>query len=205
MSAEVSGSVTGWIDGLKLGDDEAVRKLWDRYFSSLVSLARKRLGEVPRGQTDEEDIALVAFHRLCMGAARGRYPKLNDRHDLWRLLATITRHAALDQRRYLGQVKRSGVPIAPEASAEGESTCEVVEGPGFVVGREPSPEFAAMMAEQCERLLDRLGDDALRQIAIWKLEGDTNVEIAARIGRTATTVQRKLDMIRKIWLDAGGV
>src|SRR5690349_11656138 len=200
MSPKAPGSVTRWIDGLKLGDDEAARRLWDRYFSSLVRLARKRLGEVPRGQTDEEDIALVAFHRLCMGAARGRYPKLNDRDDLWRLLATITRHAASDQRRYLSQSKRAGVPIAPETSSPGAPAFEDEAGLGFVVGREPSPEFAAMMAEQCEKLLGRL-DDALCQIAIWKLEGNTNVEIAARIGCTVTTVQRKLTIIRRIWTD----
>lgn len=203
MSPKEPGSVTRWIDGLKLGDDEAARRLWDRYFSSLVRLARKRLGEVPRGQADEEDIALIAFHRLCMGASRGRYPRLNDRDDLWRLLVTITRHAASDQRRYLSQAKRAGVPIAPETSGEGASALDPEAGLGFVVGREPSPEFAAMMAEQCERLLARLDDDTLRQIAIRKLEGDTNVEIAARIGCTVTTVQRKLAVIRSIWLDQG--
>ncbi len=29
----------------------------------------------------------------------------------------------------------------------------------------PSPEFAAMMAEECRRLLDALDDDSLRQVA----------------------------------------
>jgi DNA-directed RNA polymerase specialized sigma24 family protein len=200
LSAEVPGSVTRWLDGLKLGDGRAAQELWDRYFSSLVRLARKRLGDVPRGQTDEEDVALVAFYRLCKGAARGRYPKLNDRDDLWRLLATITTHAALDQRRYSGQDKRASVRVSLSAPPEDGDESEEGDGLGFVEGREPSPEFAAMMAEQCEELLRRLGDDTLRRIALWKLEGDTNAEIAVRLRRGVSTVERKLRLIRKIWL-----
>jgi hypothetical protein len=43
----------------------------------------------------------------------------------------------------------------------------------------------------------------LRDIAVWKLEGYTNEEIAAKInggkGRSVKAVERKLVLIRKIW------
>ena len=68
-----------------------------------------------------------------------------------------------------------------------------------VVGDEPTPEFAALVADECERLLDRLGDDGLRRVAVWKMEGYSNEEIAGMLGSSLRTVARKLVAIRVIW------
>jgi hypothetical protein len=38
---------------------------------------------------DEEDIALSALNSLYDGVQAGRFPRLNDRDDLWKLLVTI--------------------------------------------------------------------------------------------------------------------
>ena len=54
-----------------------------------------------------------------------------------------------------------------------------------IVAREPSPEFAAMVADETAHLLDRLGDATLRQIALWRMEGYTSDEIAGRLGSAA--------------------
>jgi hypothetical protein len=70
MSTEPEGSVTHWIGGLKVGDADAAQHLWERYFGALIRLARAKLGAIPRGEADEEDIALSAFHSFCQGAAR---------------------------------------------------------------------------------------------------------------------------------------
>jgi DNA-directed RNA polymerase specialized sigma24 family protein len=67
-----------------------------------------------------------------------------------------------------------------------------------VLGHEPSPEFSAMVAENCERLLDLL-EPAERQIALLRLEGYTNAEIAARLSCALRTVERRLELIRRIW------
>ncbi len=68
-----------------------------------------------------------------------------------------------------------------------------------VIGQEPTPEFAAMVAEEFERRLLGMGDDTLRRIALLKLEGYTNEEIGAQLGCVVRTVERKLDVIRKTW------
>ena len=49
------------------------------------------------------------------------------------------------------------------------------------------------------RLLGLLGDTELRSVAVWKMEGWTNEEIAQQIGRSLPTVERKLRMIRGLW------
>jgi FixJ family two-component response regulator len=46
--------------------------------------------------------------------------------------------------------------------------------------------------------LDRLAQ-ALRLIAVWKMEGYHNQEIAAKLGCVPRTVERKLVLIRTLW------
>jgi DNA-directed RNA polymerase specialized sigma24 family protein len=74
---------------------------------------------------------------------------------------------------------------------------------GQVIGPEPSPEFAAMVAEECGRLLDGLPDESLRTVALMKMEGYTNDEIADRLDCGPRTVTRKLNIIRTAWLSEG--
>lgn len=33
---------------------------------------------------------LSAFHSFCRAAAQGRFPRLNDRNDLWQLLIVLS-------------------------------------------------------------------------------------------------------------------
>jgi len=66
-------------------------------------------------------------------------------------------------------------------------------------GPEPTPEFAAEMVEAVDRLFKQLDDDELREIALHKLEGYTNEEIANKIGCVLSTIKRRLRLIRKTW------
>src|SRR4051812_19501008 len=199
MTTEAAGSVTHWIGDLKLGGQEAAARLWGRYFDGLVRIARDRLREAPRAKADEEDVAISAFHSLCQGAARGRFPGLQDRDNLWKLLVTITAQKALDHRRREGRLKRGG---GRASLANGSAPWADAEEPlAQVAGREPTPEFAAQMAEEYGRLLDRLGDETLRRVASRKMEGYTNDEIAQALGCGVRTVERKLGVIRATWID----
>ena len=55
------------------------------------------------------------------------------------------------------------------------------------------------MAENMQELLDRLDDDEMRQVALGKLEGLTNKELAERLGISRRSVERKLGIIRGSW------
>ena len=55
------------------------------------------------------------------------------------------------------------------------------------------------MTEAVDRLFNLLDDKEQRRIALRKLEGYSNEEIAAEIGRSLPTVERRLKMIREIW------
>src|SRR5919198_391675 len=102
------GSVTRWLGPLLAGDPAAAQQLWERYFRRLVGLARTKLRGAPRRAADEEDVALSAFDSFCRHAERGRFPQLDDRHDLWRLLVTITARKALYLIRDEHRLKRGG-------------------------------------------------------------------------------------------------
>jgi DNA-directed RNA polymerase specialized sigma24 family protein len=55
------------------------------------------------------------------------------------------------------------------------------------------------MSDQCAQLIESLGNPDLEKIALWKLAGHTNEEIAAEQGCTRVTIQRRLRIIRDIW------
>ena len=54
-------------------------------------------------------------------------------------------------------------------------------------------------AGRCRRLLDSLQEPGLRQIALWKVEGYTNEEIADRLDCVPRTIERKMSRIRLLW------
>jgi RNA polymerase sigma factor (sigma-70 family) len=189
------------IAGLKAGDQDATAEIWNRYVEDLVRLARAKLRATHRnsGVEDEEDAALSAFESLCAGIAQGRFPRLDNRHDLWQVLVVITARKVLDQLRRQSRLKRGGGKVVTEGALTGPDG----HGPltlEQIVGSTPSPEFAAMVAEEFRRLLDALKDETLRQIALWRMEGYTNEEIAARLGCVSRTIERKLCLIRRAWL-----
>jgi DNA-directed RNA polymerase specialized sigma24 family protein len=189
--------VTLWIAQLKQGNPVAAQKLWDSYFPRLVGLARAKLRGMPRRAADEEDVALTAFDSFCRRAGRGHFPQLGNRDDLWQLLALITARKAVDLVEHDRRRKRGGGDVEGESALLGPDG----SGPGFdrLVGSEPTPEFAVQMAEECGRLLHRLGDDDLRAVALWRMEDRTVEEISALLGCVPRTVERKLRLIRDIW------
>jgi DNA-directed RNA polymerase specialized sigma24 family protein len=131
--------------------------------------------------------------------AWGRFPQLNDRDNLWRLLVVITARKALDQIAHQHTKRQGGGSVQGESWLSCGETKWDESAIEQVVGQEPTPEFAAQVAEQCQRLLDRLGDEGLCRIAVWKMEGLTNGEVAERLDCSRRTVARKLETIRIIW------
>lgn len=200
---EPAGSVTRWIGELKAGDGKALQPLWDRYYARLVERARAKLLAL-RSATpvnDEEDVASSAFHSLYQGLRESRFPRLEDRDDLWRLLVHLTACKAVDRHRAEHRHNRGGGKVLSEADmvaarADGDDEGNPLDR---IIGSEPSPEFAAMVAEEYERRLEGLGDKTLRKIAELKLACYSNEEIRQQLGCSLRSVTLKLELIRKKW------
>lgn len=194
------GSVTKLIHQLKTGDTDAAAGVWERYYKRLVALCRIRLRDIPRRAADEEDVALDAFDSFFRGAKEGRFPKLGDRDDLWQILVMIAARKSFDLKKHHRREKRGGGKIRGESVfASDMNDGGKPRGIGESPGEEPTPETAAVVAEEFRRLFAMLEDPSLRRVAIWKMEGYTVAEIAERMDRTTRTVEYKLKRIRDIW------
>lgn len=198
MSSE--GSVTQWLGDLKAGDQEAARKLWDRYFDRLVRMARDKLRGT-RTVEDEEDAALSALNCVFLDAANGKLEALGDRDELWRLLVIVTARKASNQTRDGLRQKRGGGRVHREADlgSVGADRGEDAVALAAMLGDAPTPEFATMVAEEFRQRLEMLGCEDLQNVALWRMEGYSVEEIAARLGCGSRTVKRKLDRIRQSW------
>ncbi len=181
---------TTWMDELQQGKPDAAQRLWESYFERLTRLARLKMAHAPRRVADEEDLALAALDSFCRGAQQGRFPKLDDRDDLWQILVMLTARKVLDQRDHDRRLKRGGGSVRGE-SAFGNQDLEP-RGIEQIVGTEPTPEMVAEFAEQFDRLLELLEDPDLRRIALGKLEGLTNAELAAQRQCGLRSIERKL-------------
>jgi RNA polymerase sigma factor (sigma-70 family) len=192
-----SESVTHWLPGVRTGDGQALTQLWSRYYQRLVLLARRRLGPAHHGLCDEEDIAAEAMHSFFRRARNGSFPELGNREDLWRLLAAITKRKAISQlrrdRRQLDRAVREGESLGWESGSDDFSRAGEH---GWTA------EDQVCFRETLSYLLAGLNDD-LRQIAVSRLQGYTLVEIAAQIGRSVPTVERRLRVIRERWRRLG--
>jgi len=182
-----AGSVTVYLGQLKEGDPAAVQRLWERYFRRLIQLAHGKLRTAPRLAGQDEDVALNALDSFFRAVERDRFPQLRNRNDLWQILVMLT----LRKTYRLIRRERHRVPVA-----DGPGVAELLLKAS---DREPTPDEAVEFAEECERLLDLLNNSKMRQVALWKLEGLTNEEIAAKLNCVPRTVERKLHAIREIW------
>ena len=192
-------SVTVWISQLKGGDEEAAQQIWERYCQRLVQLAAAKFRGTPRRVADEEDMVLAAFHSLYRGVEAGRFAKLNDRDDLWQLLVMITERKIIDEYNHQRRQKRGGGNVRGESVFAGSHGDESGMGIGGISEQELSPDSAVASIEECQRLLQLLPDDTLRNVALLKLEGWKNREIAKKLNCVETTVERKLKGIRSLW------
>jgi RNA polymerase sigma factor (sigma-70 family) len=197
----IEETVTQWIDQLKTGDAQAAQRLWESYFQEMVQVARRKLRGAPRAMADEEDVALSAFKSFCLGAQNGRFSQITDRENLWPLLVAITSHKSVDLIRSENRQKRGGSGKS-DSDAERKKQTSMPVDFEQIIQQEPSPEFTVQLAEELERLLillDKTGDSALRQVALAKMEGETTTEIAQSLGCARRTVERKLQLITRLW------
>lgn len=193
-----NASVTSWIDQLSDGNEKAAEELWQHISTRLHKFALQKLDSQTRRRYDEDDAANSAFHSLCRGLAEGRM-EAENRDALWGLLAVITSRKISAQRRYWNRQKRG------EGSELGDSGFAEfgVAGINEVGGNQQPPDVLAEVSESCVLLLDAIPDKSMKKIVLLKFQGATNGEVAREFKCTERTIERKLERIRRIWVEAG--
>ena len=197
----MSNSVNQLIADLQKGDADAAQRLWDRYFEELVKFARERLGATPRQAKDEEDVALSVFDSFCRGAKAGRLADLKDRHELWWTLLAITRRKVVDQFRGNNRQKHGTMSVKPETDIERDKKTGEKFNLDLILDENPSPDLFLQLDDEWQRLLSLLRDDTLRQVACWRIEGYSLLEISKKLHILPRAVGRKLSLIRSKWTE----
>lgn len=193
--------VTLWLRALEEGDGDAAEQLWSHFFERLTHLARRKL--VQQRVVDGEDIVVSVFRRLCEGAEGGRFEQVSGRDELWKLLVSMTVRRSIDENRRLMADKRGGARVRGDSMHADRDGQRQLSWDQYA-GNDLTPEFLVMVEEQCERLLTDLPDETLRNVALWRLEGFSNDEIADKLELTTRSVERKLNRIRQLWSDEVG-
>lgn len=197
MSSE--GSITRWIGELERGSNDATQALWDRYFPQLLRIARQKLADAPRRVADEEDVALSAMDSFFRAAEQGKFPNLMDRNDLWRLLLQMTARKVVDLKRRETRQRRGGGRVRIESDLQQPDSGSNEWALSRLIADTPTPEFAAMVAEEFCRRLGQLRKSDQRALALAKMQGFTNQEVAGQLGVSVATIERRLRLIRKTW------
>jgi RNA polymerase sigma factor (sigma-70 family) len=196
-----TGSVTQLIDRLRSGSpdssDEAARLVWERYFPRLLTLARRHLDRRIRVLQDEGDVVQSMGRSFFRRLRRGDFD-LADRDALWALLVTITLNKARNaaDRHFAARRDVRRERLLPLSDASRSDAAHEVFALEAV---EPTPAEAVVLNEALERRLRDLPEPDLRQVAVMKLEGYTNHEIAEAMECSERSVERKLNLIRKRW------
>ena len=176
------------LERFRAGDDSAAEVIFARYFHRLTLLARSRLSARLAQRTDPEDIVQSVYRSFFVGVREGRYA-LGRGGDLWRLLASITRHKLLRQARHQRADRRS---------FERECPLDQMEE-GGLAGRQhdPTPDEAVALADELERVFAEL-DPFGRRVLELRLQGLQLSAIAEETGRAERSVRRALARIRQL-------
>ena len=192
-------SVTHWLNDLKVGHADAAQKLWERYYDKLVRLAKAKIGAKYRRVADEEDVAASAFRSFFRSVEEGRFPRLDDRDDLWKVLFTVTERKVYAHIKHQRRQKRGSGMVRGDSYWIQPGIADDENGRGDWICPEPTPAFAAEVVEEVEAKLNALPDEKLREIAVLKMDGFTNEEIAGKLNCSTRSVKRKLQVIRTFW------
>jgi RNA polymerase sigma factor (sigma-70 family) len=185
------GSVTQLFALVQQGDDGAAARLWERFVPRLLGLARRTLASHPRLDGFADDVVQSVFASFFQRAQAGNFV-LDDRDDLWNLLGVMTVRKARRAIRHESAEKRGRGHVLNDAAASDQSRAPRVLD--AVPASQLGPEFDL----HAEEMLELLPDD-LRTVAVLRLMGHTNREVASQLDWTVRKVERKLQLIRLGW------
>jgi RNA polymerase sigma-70 factor (ECF subfamily) len=184
----MADSFAGFLDRLQNRDDAAANELFCRFAGRLIGLARRRIGGGLRHKVDPEDVVQSAyksfFHRYGDGGLEAV-----GWNSLWGLLVLITVRKCAERVAYHRAARRD---VAREVStpAGGEAAWS------DPLGREPTPQEAAVLSETVSQLFAWL-DESERPVLELSLQGYSTREISQQIGRAERTVRLLREGIRK--------
>jgi DNA-directed RNA polymerase specialized sigma24 family protein len=182
-------NIDSLVERLNVGEESAYNEIFNEYYASLVRLAQRKLSSMPPQVADDEGAVVSAFRSFFSGVDNGQFDQIIDRHELWKVLATIT------VRKSIAQLRRHFKQSGEANQIDRTSALELLRN------SEPTPASVVELVDQCEHLLSQLPDAILKQIAVLRLQGFDSREIADMVDLHQRSVQRKLSLIASAWTE----
>lgn len=173
----------------RAGDEQAARKLYDRYVDRLVALASRRISQRLASRVDPEDVVQSVFRSFFGRVKKGQF-RIADQDDLCKLLMRITVHKTLRQIAFHKAAKRN-------PSLESGQDDSALGGIKNVFSHEPSPEAEVAFLDQLEHFFAQLRPEE-RQILEMRLQGYSNEDIARKLGIYDRKIRRVIERVRAI-------
>jgi RNA polymerase sigma-70 factor, ECF subfamily len=168
-------------------DDAAARELFARFAHQLIALAQRHIGAELRHKVEAEDIVQSTYKSFFGRYGDGNLEVVNW-NSLWGLLTLITVRKCAERAAY----HRAECRDATRELSLAEGHAARWQDP---LGREPTPQEAAMLNETLHQLLADL-DEEDRPILDLSLQGYSTREISERLGRAERTVRLLREGIR---------
>lgn len=168
--------------GLTTGEQDAARKLYERYIDQLISLAARKLDRRLGARVDPESVAHSVFESFFEGVQKEEF-QLHNWGMVFGLLAHITFNKCLNRKRHHTRQKRDGGP-------------HVAFDDWQAVAAQPGPVDEAIMAELVEKALATFDDDD-RGIVDTFMSGASKDDTAKAHRCSVRSVERVLQEFRQ--------
>lgn len=174
------------MEQIAAGSEAAVERLLGLYGDHLCRAVRRRLSRALRPKFDTNDFVQAVWASFFCN--RGELARFEHSAQLVAFLTRVASNKVVDECRHRFQTQKADV--ARECSLSDQTSQELA-----IPGREPPPSQIAMMNEQLERLR---GDvpSRYRSIVELRVEGQSQEEIAEKLGVSERTVSRVLNKLR---------
>ena len=188
LGEESLETTRGLVEAAQVGDDDALRELFVRYYPIVVRIAELRLGRRIRGRIDAEDVAQETLLEAFRSLSRFRHRSEGGFRN-W--LSTILEHNVRDLGRRQDAGKRGGGREKLHAELGETSLSSSIFG---AAGATPSQ---VLMGEELEARLEKAILEHLvgpyREVVILRnLCGMTYPEVAAEMGYDRESTVRSL-------------
>lgn len=180
-----TGSISTWIRDATRGDEEAFRKLWDRYWRRMIRTAKRKIKSIGTVETDAEDVTSIAFAQVCHRIQNLKSSQNGNRSVFWNLLRVAIFRRVVDAAR-----GKSVAPVNLSSLSENELYS--------ILQSQLPPDFSSSVREDLAALFEHLNEEE-RDIVLLSIAGNKQAEIAEKVGLSRRSVIRRLVEIRKIW------
>ncbi len=181
------GRPSEWLNGLRKGDIDSARRIFEHFSQRLCRLAQQHLSSRVRQRTDGEDVVQSVFRTFFTRDRAGQF-QVDHSDELWRLLVTITVRKA---RGIWRKNNSEGRAIGREVSLDDSDRAQLA-----AFSQEPSVVEAIVLADEIETILHGLDEANVTALEL-RMGGYSPTEAASHMGISRQAFYRLLEPIKE--------